>query len=46
MMTLPSDERNRMSAKGRKKVESEFDEKIVIKMYVDAINSISSENII
>ncbi len=37
---LPPEERALMGFRGRKKVEREFDEQIVIKMYLDAISSI------
>jgi len=39
---LPPEERALMGLRGRKKVEREFDEQIVIKMYLDAISSILS----
>jgi glycosyltransferase involved in cell wall biosynthesis len=37
---LPPEERALMGLRGRKKVEREFDEQIVIKMYLEAISSI------
>jgi glycosyltransferase involved in cell wall biosynthesis len=39
MLQLPPEERSRMGDKGREKVEREFDERLVIAKYLDAIAS-------
>ncbi len=43
MMALSDKEREEMSILGRKKMENEFDEKIVINKYLDAIDQIFSK---
>jgi glycosyltransferase involved in cell wall biosynthesis len=40
ILEMDKDERNRMGLNGRKKVENEFDEKIVIDNYIEAIDNI------
>jgi glycosyltransferase involved in cell wall biosynthesis len=43
-IALSKEERNKMGAYGRKKIEMEFDEKIVIDYYLQAINQIANSN--
>ena len=42
MMRISQDTRNKLAKNGRKKIESLFDEKIVIKAYLKVINDIAS----
>jgi glycosyltransferase involved in cell wall biosynthesis len=41
MLRMPADARIRMGALGRAKVENEFDEKIVIRRYIDKLEALS-----
>ena len=41
-MRISQDTRNKLAKNGRKKIESLFDEKIVIKAYLKVINDIAS----